>query len=88
MPVTTLTSKGQVTIPQRIREQLRWKAGDRLDFTVDKDGRVVVELLGGDARELRGILRRAGESTLSVEAMDEAIAEHLKAKHTSLRHKP
>lgn len=81
MPVTTLTSKGQVTIPQRIREQLRWKAGDRLDFTVDRDGRVVVELLGGDARELRGILRREGDSTLSVEAMDKAIAEHMKVKH-------
>jgi len=44
MATSTITSKGQVTIPRSIPERLNWKAGDRLDFTVDASGRIIVEL--------------------------------------------
>lgn len=33
--VATITSKGQVTIPQRIRERLGLKEGDRVAFVVE-----------------------------------------------------
>lgn len=81
MPSTTLTSKGQITVPRTIREQMHWKTGDRLDFTIESDGRVVVEQLGGDAKRLRGILRREEGPALSVEAMDDAIGRHLGRKY-------
>jgi len=34
----TLTSKGQVTIPKRIREQLGLEAGTKIEFVLDDDG--------------------------------------------------
>jgi AbrB family looped-hinge helix DNA binding protein len=37
---TTLTSKGQVTIPAKIRERLGIKPKDRVRFEVDSDGSV------------------------------------------------
>ena len=77
MPRSTLTTKGQVTIPKSIREELRWKPGDRLDFAVDDHGRVILELATGDIRRLRGLLRRPGQEPVSVEAMNEAIGRHL-----------
>ncbi|MCO5100834.1 MAG: AbrB/MazE/SpoVT family DNA-binding domain-containing protein [Burkholderiaceae bacterium] len=40
---TTMTSKGQVTIPKRIREALRIEPGDRIDFDVDCKGRVLIQ---------------------------------------------
>lgn len=40
---TTMTSKGQVTIPKRIREALRLEPGTRVEFDVDDDGRVVIQ---------------------------------------------
>ena len=37
---TTLSSKGQVTIPVEIRSVLRMNAGGRIDFVVSDKGRV------------------------------------------------
>jgi AbrB family looped-hinge helix DNA binding protein len=39
----TMTSKGQLTIPKEIRDQLGLKPGDRLDFKVDGSTRAVME---------------------------------------------
>ena len=39
---TTMTSKGQVTIPKRVRDALRLAPGDGVEFDVNRDGEVVV----------------------------------------------
>lgn len=76
MPSTTVTSKGQVTIPKRIRDFLRVKTGDRIDFDIDAGGNVVVRPGGTDVRALKGVLRRPGRRPVSLEAMEVAIARH------------
>ncbi|MFT3799854.1 MAG: AbrB/MazE/SpoVT family DNA-binding domain-containing protein [Burkholderiaceae bacterium] len=39
---TTLTSKGQVTVPQEIRERMGLKPRDKLAFSLLSDGTLVV----------------------------------------------
>ena len=39
---TTMTVKGQVTIPKKVRDALRLSPGDRVDFDVNRQGEVVV----------------------------------------------
>ena len=39
---TTLTSKGQVTIPKRIRDELQLLPGTTVEFSVNRDGEVVL----------------------------------------------
>ena len=39
---TTLTVKGQVTIPKQIRDALGLTPGSAVDFAVNRDGEVVV----------------------------------------------
>ena len=39
---TTLTSKGQVTIPKQIRDALSLVPGCLIDFAVNRDGDVVI----------------------------------------------
>jgi AbrB family looped-hinge helix DNA binding protein len=43
---TTMTVKGQVTIPKKVREALRLSPGDGVEFDVNSDGQVVVHKAG------------------------------------------
>ncbi len=56
MPTATLTSKGQTTIPKAVREYLRLRPGDRMEFILEENGRVVLVPAVVDARELKGML--------------------------------
>jgi antitoxin PrlF len=43
---TTVTSKGQVTIPKPVRDRLNIKAGSQVEFELAEDGRVVLVKAG------------------------------------------
>lgn len=43
---TTMTIKGQVTIPKKVREALRLAPGDSVEFAVNAEGEVVVRRAG------------------------------------------
>jgi antitoxin PrlF len=72
MPISTITSKGQTTIPGEIRRLLKLKAGDRIEFLVEADGKVVLVPVTVDVRELKGLLAPAPRR-VSIEDMDMAI---------------
>lgn len=85
MAKTTLTSKGQVTIPKSIRDRLGLDAGDRLDFRIDAEGRIVVER---DTREalgrIPGLLQHlARDEPVTIEEMDEAIRRRARGTRTT-----
>jgi AbrB family looped-hinge helix DNA binding protein len=50
---TTVTSKGQVTIPKAVRERLGIVAGDPVDFELAADGRIVLVKTGAKERPSR-----------------------------------
>lgn len=79
----TLTSKGQVTLPKAIRDRLQLDAGATLDFQLQPDGTILVRAIKPDARRLRGLLRSPHPQPLSVEDMDQAVADHLKERHAA-----
>jgi AbrB family looped-hinge helix DNA binding protein len=77
VPRTTLTSKGQVTIPKEIRQRLGLRQGDQLSFHFDEAGRLTVEPVSlNPLGDLPGLLNhRAGERPATIEEMDEAVRE-------------
>ena len=75
MPQARLSSKGQLVVPKEVREFLRVRAGDRIDFVVRDDGQVVIRPAVTDLAQLRGLLARPGGRALTVEQMNAAIAE-------------
>jgi AbrB family looped-hinge helix DNA binding protein len=51
---TRLTSKGQVTIPKKVREALGLRPGASVDFVLNGDGQFVVQPSRGRRRAVRG----------------------------------
>lgn len=72
MPTSTLTSRGQTTIPKPIREAMSLRPGDRLEFTLEGD-RVILRRAGADLTALDGLLDRSDQEPVSVAEMHEAI---------------
>ena len=69
---TTLTSKGQTTIPKQIRDLLHLQPGDRIDCVVDGD-KVYLKPANIDARQLSGFLHKPNRPPISIQEMEEAI---------------
>ena len=74
MPISTM-SKGQVTVPKEVRKLLNLHDGDRLEFLVDNEGKVTLVPVAGSYRKAFGMLHRPGMRAVSVEEMNEAIAQ-------------
>jgi len=70
---TTVTSKGQVTIPKPVRDRLGIKPGNSVEFELAEDGRIVLVKVGGKPRKSRFEALRghagAGLSTDQIMAM-------------------
>jgi AbrB family looped-hinge helix DNA binding protein len=76
MSVATLTSKGQITLPKNVRDDLGLKDGDQVSFE-KIDGRYVLRPQNKNIMDLAGVLRREGEKPVSVRDMDEALGRAL-----------
>jgi antitoxin PrlF len=51
---TNLTSKGQVTIPKRIRDALNLAPGSAIEFFVGRDGDIVLRRANGPQKKAHG----------------------------------
>jgi antitoxin PrlF len=72
MSESTISSKGQVTIPKAIRTRMHLKVGDRLRFVVEADGSVRLAAATRDVSTLRDILPRP-KRRATVEDMQSVI---------------
>jgi antitoxin PrlF len=80
MPFSTLTSKGQITIPNSIRKRFHLRAGNRLEFRVTKDGDIRLSPVNLTVDDVFGMLKRPGKPGHSVEAMNEAVAKRFRQR--------
>ncbi len=71
MPISTLTSKGQMTLPKAIREKLNLKEGDRLDVVLEHD-RILLIPVTFHALDLVSVLPKPSR-TASLGVIDRAI---------------
>lgn len=80
MPLATLTSKGQITIPLAVRQILGLNAGDKLEFIIGKNGEVTFKPVAGRVDDVFGKLHKPERKPVSVEAMNDAVRRKLKER--------
>jgi len=76
MASALITSKGQLTIPIQVRDELGLKSGDRVEFVNDGTGRFYLEPKKGSIMNLKGIFKWNGPP-VTIKEMHDAIAAHL-----------
>jgi AbrB family looped-hinge helix DNA binding protein len=61
MATATVTSKGQVTIPKKIRDKLHLEAGHRIEFLEDEEGKITICPVVENVKKLKGMVRKPAE---------------------------
>lgn len=75
MDITTVTEKGQATIPARFRKALGIKPKDRILFTQLANGDIVLRPLPKDSRDWARFVSSSLHDELSSSADDEAYGD-------------
>ena len=82
METAKISSKGQITLPKRVRIKLAVDTGDRLAFEFDERGRLCVTPVHVALPPLRGLLAEAaGGKRLDCEQIDDAIRQRMRRKY-------
>jgi AbrB family looped-hinge helix DNA binding protein len=66
--MSTMTSKGQITVPKNLRDRLGLQAGSELDFSLSPDGAIV----------LRPVSKRAADAAKKAAAEYRKILESVR----------
>jgi AbrB family looped-hinge helix DNA binding protein len=65
MPTSTITSKGQTTVPKEVREALDLEAGDKLTWEV-RGGRVAITTERPALYELEGFIKHGPDALTAI----------------------
>jgi len=72
MPQSKVTSKGQITIPVEMRNDLKIDAGDVLEFVKVADGRYEVMVANSKISEIKGLFGKV-KKNVTLDEMRNAI---------------
>ncbi|MBD3314361.1 MAG: AbrB family transcriptional regulator [Chitinivibrionales bacterium] len=78
MPISTITRKGQATIPKSIRNYLHVKPSDKIAFKIEH-GKVILEAPKKELGDLFGKYHYKAKRKITVEEMNETIRRRRKA---------
>ena len=83
---SSISVKGQVTVPKSIRQALKLKAGDRVTFVADGDKAIMISMKD-DFLSLKGILKKRPKGKpMSVKEMHDKAKRHVVERYWAHRH--
>ena len=80
MFITKMTTKGQVTIPKKVRDSLKLHTGDRIVFEIHSDKEARITPVSKSVNDVFGRLSCTHQQVQTVEEMNAAVAKRMK-KH-------
>ena len=78
MPISNVTSKGQITIPKVIRDSLGLHAGDKVEFIIGQNGEILFKPVTRKVCDVFGFLHQPGVKAVSIDEMDEIVKNKIK----------
>ena len=85
MATCIVTSKGQITIPMEVRNDLGIRVGDKLEFNRNAEtGEYAIRRKTGSIMDLFGIFKHDGRPA-TIEEWDQAITDHLAEEDERIR---
>ncbi len=82
MRQSTLTSKGQITIPKSVRDFLALHAGDKVEFVLTENSEVLLKPVTKKVDEVFGRLFKAGRPAVDIAEMDALLKQKIRADFT------
>lgn len=82
MALATLTTKGQVTIPKKIRKLLHLHSGDKIEIIVTEKREAVIRPISKKVDDVFCMLHQPGRKAVSVDEINKAVTSKLKEKFT------
>ncbi len=80
MSQSTITSKGQITIPKDVRDILHLESGSKVDFLINDDGEAIMRPLSKTPDDVFGFLASPKRRKVSVKDMDMKLKKKFKGK--------
>ena len=80
MAIATLTTKGQVTIPKKIRESLKLHTGDKIEIIVTEKREAIIRPISKKVDDVFCKLHKPGRKAVTLEAIDDAVRNRMKDK--------
>lgn len=81
MAFATITTKGQVTIPKKIRDALKLRTGDKIEIIVTDKMEAVIRPVSKTVDELFCKLQKPEQKPISIEDMKNAIANRMGSQY-------
>ena len=77
--VSTMTQKGQVTIPKDVRDSLHLVTGDKVEFVLNDRNEIVIKPVNRKVMEVAGLLSKYKRSEpVSIEEMNQCVEQSFK----------
>ena len=77
--ISTMTQKGQVTIPKKVRDSLHLATGDKVEFIVNDRNEIVIKPVTRKVMEVAGLLSKYKKvQPVSVEEMNQLVEQSFK----------
>ncbi len=80
MALATVTTKGQVTIPKKIRDSLKLSTGDKIEFVATGNTEALIRPVSKKVDEVFCNLQKPEQRVASLEEINEAIANRIRSK--------
>lgn len=78
--LSTVTDKGQITLPKSLRDRLGIRPGMKVEFALQPDETLRLRVLARGSANLFGLLAVPGESAQGLAQIDASITAAVKAR--------